>query len=84
MFSYFCHLKTNKEYRSSHNVFRELYRKQGNLPDPSDLFNQLFLIALIVVIRLCVAKGAGVHQWNLPMHSFIELCHVLPLVHQLL
>ena len=77
-------MKSNKEYRSCHNVIRELHRKQGNFYIPSDTINQLFLIMLIVVLRLCVARGAGVHQWNLPMHSYIALCHVSPPAHQLL
>ena len=38
--------------------------------------SQLLLIVLIVVARLGFAQGAGVHQWNLPMHNFITLKYV--------
>ena len=37
---------------------------------------QLFLIVLVIVARLCFAQGAGVHQWNLPMHNFIAFQYV--------
>lgn len=77
-------MKTNEEYRSCNIVFRELCRKQWHFNNPSDTFYQLFLISLIVVARLMVARGAGVHQWNLPMQSYIGLRYVSPLVHQLL
>ena len=65
-------------YRSCHNVFRELYRKQVNCYNCnySDTFDQLFLIVMIVVARISVAEGVGVHLWNLPMHNYIALCYV--------
>ena len=37
---------------------------------------QLFLIVLIVVARLGFAQGAGVHQWNLPLHNLNSLQYV--------
>ena len=38
--------------------------------------SQLFLIVLIIVARLGFAQGAGVHQWNLPMHNLNALQYV--------
>ena len=32
---------------------------------------------MIICGRLCLAEGAGVHQWNLPMHNYIEVNYVL-------
>ena len=77
-------MKTNEEYRSCNIVLRELCRNQSHFYKPSDTFYQLCLISLIVVARLMVARGAGVHQWALPMHSYIGLRYVSLLVHRLL
>lgn len=46
----------------------------------SDRVNQLFLIALLICGRMCVTEGAGVHQWNLPMHNYIGVLYVQFLV----
>ena len=46
----------------------------------SDGVYQLFLIALVICGRLCLHEGAGVHQWNLEMHSFIKINYVQLLV----
>ena len=77
-------MELNKDCRFRHTVLRELYRTQGSFYNPSDTSNQLFLMVLIVLVRLCVARGAGVHQWDLPMDSYIALCFVSPLVHYFL
>lgn len=31
---------------------------------------------------MCVTEGAGVHQWNLPMHNYIGVLYVQFLVHR--
>ncbi|KAM0794380.1 hypothetical protein BDR22DRAFT_875971 [Usnea florida] len=35
----------------------------------------LLLIALLICSRFCLAEGAGVHQWNLPMHNYIGILY---------
>nr|AUW31341.1 putative ribosomal protein [Cladonia uncialis subsp. uncialis] len=41
----------------------------------------LFLIALLICGRLCLAEGAGVHQWNLPMHNYIGWLNIVEIVY---
>ena len=43
----------------------------------SDMIHRLNLIALLVVGRLCLLSGGGVHQWNLTVRQFDDLIHVL-------
>lgn len=35
---------------------------------------------MLICGRMCLAEGAGVHQWNVPMHNYMRVLYVLLLV----
>ena len=60
--------------------FVSYVESEGVVHESADISNQLLFIAMLICGRMCLAQGAGVHQWNLPLHNYIGVVYVLSLV----